>query len=99
MKSHTLGKPTLRKTGAIIACCLLDFVLLSLKQTGFLLITTVVFVYWQALARPTSSSISVCAAFHMVASLMAHWRVERVKRPLPPTCNESNTELPVCLHN
>lgn len=83
------------------AWSLLNFVL-SLKQAGFLLIINV-----HVCLLPTSSSINqcvfervcVCGVFHMVASLVACWQVAGVRRPLPPTCNESNTVPHVCLHN
>lgn len=61
-RSHTV-----RKVGSITAC-LLDFVLLSLKQTGFLLITAVCVCLLVGFNRPTSSSINmtdcVCGISH-----------------------------------
>lgn len=53
----------------------------------------------RALQSMSLVCVCVCVVFHMVASLLACCQAVRVKRPLPPTCNGSNTVLPVCVHN
>lgn len=34
--------------------------------------------------------VRVSVVFHLVASLLALWQIIRVKRPLPPPCNETS---------
>lgn len=81
-------------------CVSLNFLFVS--TTRMLLGFFVCFCFCQSGLWPInvwhSACVCICVrvsvVFHSVASLLALWQIVRVKRPLPPPCNETSATLP-----